>query len=118
MAWPNPNEYVEALQNPQQAFGDPDLKTGKVVTNRLGLPRPISGNFATVFEVEGESRRWAVRCFLREVTNQQQRYAAISAHLKLHALPFMVDFHYLPEGIRIRGQDSIFKREPLNSSWP
>lgn len=104
MAWPNPNEYVEALQNPQQAFGDVDLKAGKVVTNKLGLPRPISGNFATVFEVEGEGRRWAVRCFLREVTDQQQRYAAISDHLRMHALPFMVDFHYLPEGIRIRGK--------------
>jgi hypothetical protein len=57
-----------------------------------------------VFEVEGEERRWAVRCFLREVTDQQQRYAAISHHLRTHALPFMVDFHYLPEGIRIRGK--------------
>ena len=104
MAWPNPNEYVEALQNPQQAFGDADLRMGKVITNRLGLPRPISGNFATVFEVQGANCRWAVRCFLREVTNQQQRYAAISAHLKQYALPCMVNFEYLPEGIRIRGK--------------
>ena len=104
MAWPNPNEYVEALQNPQQAFGDADLRGAKVITNRLGLPRPISGNFATVFEVQGATCRWAVRCFLREVTNQQQRYAAISDHLKQHALPCMVNFEYLPEGIRIRGK--------------
>lgn len=104
MAWPNPNEYVEAIQHPQQAFADPDLRTAKVITNRLGLPRPISGNFATVFEVEAESCKWAVRCFLREVTNQQERYAAIAAHLKLHALPFMVHFEYLPDGIRVRGK--------------
>lgn len=104
MAWPNPNEYVEALQNPQQAFSDPDLRAGQVTTTKLGLPRPISGNFATVFEVKRGEARWAVRCFLREVTNQQQRYAAIAAHLKLHALPCMVNFEYLPEGIRIRGK--------------
>ena len=104
MAWPNPNEYVEAIQHPQQAFGDPDLRAGKVITNKLGLPRPISGNFATVFEVKNDQSRWAVRCFLREVTNQQQRYAAIAAHLKQHALPCMVNFEYLPEGIRVRGK--------------
>lgn len=104
MAWPNPNEYVEAIQFPGQAFGDEALRGGKVVTNRLGLPRPISGNFATVFEVESGETRWAVRCFLREVTNQQQRYAAISDHLRLHGLPCMVNFEYLPEGIRVRGQ--------------
>lgn len=104
VAWPNPNEYVEAIQYPQQAFADPDLRGGKVVTNRLGLPRPISGNFATVFEVETGDYKWAVRCFLREVTNQQQRYAAISAHLGQHPLPFMVNFEYLPEGIRVRGK--------------
>ncbi len=104
MAWPNPNEYVEALQNPQQAFGDADLRGAKVITNKLGLPRPISGNFATVFEVQGATCRWAVRCFLREVTNQQQRYAAISDHLHQHTLDCMVNFEYLPEGIRIRGK--------------
>ena len=104
MAWPNPNEYVEAIQHPQQAFADADLRAGKIVTNKLGLPRPISGNFATVFEVQGATCRWAVRCFLREVTNQQQRYAAISDHLRQYALPCMVNFEYLPEGIRIRGK--------------
>src|SRR5579871_6838619 len=106
MAWPNPNEYVEAIQHPQQAFSDPDLQGGSIITNRLGLPRPISGNFATVFELDSEDQncRWAVRCFLREVTNQQERYAAISAHLKQYALPFMVNFEYLPQGIRIRGK--------------
>ena len=100
MAWPNPNEYVEALQNPQQAFSDPDLRAGQVTTTKLGLPRPISGNFATVFEVKRDDR-WAVRCFC-QVTNQQQRYAAIAAHLKC-TLPCMVNFECLPEGIPFRG---------------
>lgn len=104
MSWPNPNEYIEAIQYPKQAFSDPELRSARVVTNRFGLPRPISGNFATVFEVQTEGGRSAVRCFLREVTNQQERYAAISAHLKQHALPFMVNFEYLPEGIKVRGK--------------
>lgn len=104
MTWPNPNEYVEAIQNPKQAFFDPELQSAKVVTNRLGLPRPISGNFATVFEVGNTNKKWAVRCFLREVTNQQQRYAAITTHLKKHKLTCMVGFEYLPQGIKVKGK--------------
>jgi hypothetical protein len=110
-AWPNPNEYVEVLQNPQSAFADPALRFGTVIADRLGLPRPISGNFAIVFEiidgmsapVASERRRWAIRCFARETTGQEGRYAAIARHLARHGLPFMVGFEYLPRGIRVRG---------------
>jgi hypothetical protein len=104
VSWPNPNEYIEAIQYPQQAFSDSELRTGKVTTNRFGLPRPVSGNFATVFEVETERGKAAVRCFMREVTNQQERYLAIAAHLRQRSLPFMVNFEYQPEGIKIRGK--------------
>lgn len=48
-------------------------------------------------------RRWAVRCFLRNVPDQQQRYAAISGHLRSARLPSTVGFEYLREGIRIKG---------------
>jgi len=111
-AWPNPNDYVETLQNPQTAFTDTALRFGTVIMDKLGLPRPISGNFAIVFEiidgmsapVASERRRWAVRCFARETTGQEARYAAIAQHLARHRLPFMVGFEYLPRGVRVRGQ--------------
>ncbi|NDJ61744.1 MAG: hypothetical protein GYB67_11500, partial [Chloroflexi bacterium] len=104
MAWPNPNEYLEALQNPQAVFSDPALRAGRVITDRLGLPRPISGNFAVVFQVETGGKTWAVRCFLRETTDQEQRYAGISRHLAAHRPDYTVGFAYQPQGIRLRGQ--------------
>jgi hypothetical protein len=103
-AWPNPNDYVEALQNPALAFDDPALKHGVVTLDKLGLPRPISGNFAIVFEVANREQRWAVRCFARETPGQKARYDAIARHLRRHKLPFMVGFEYLPKGVRVRGQ--------------
>ena len=101
VAWPNPNQYAEAIQNPKQSFADPALQGGTVLLNKYMLPRPISGNFATVFEVESGGQKWAVRCFLREVTNQQQRYAAITKHLHNVPLSCMVGFEYLPHGIKV-----------------
>lgn len=104
--WPNPNDYVEALQNPRLVFADKTLQAGTVITDKLGLPRAISGNFAIVFEVESQDRRqrWAVRCFSREVPGQRERYAAISQHLSRHKLPYTVGFEYQPQGIRIKDQ--------------
>jgi len=104
VAWPNPNQYAEAIQNSKLAFSDGELQRGAVVLNQYKLPRPISGNFATVFEIVGPGKKWAVRCFLREVTNHQQRYSAITRHLQSHPLDFMVGFEYLPEGIRVAGK--------------
>jgi hypothetical protein len=103
VSWPTPQEYNEAIQNPAQNVADPELRSGSVETTALGLPRPITGNFASVYRLNCSGRDWAVRCFWREYADMQQRYAAISAHLRSHPLPYTVGFEYLPQGIRVRG---------------
>lgn len=104
MWWPSPSDYQDTLQNPRVAFADIELRDGVVVSDALGLPKPISGSFATVYQVDYHGRRHAVRCFLRHVPDIAQRYAAISAYLQQTALPYTVEFSFLPQGIRMRGQ--------------
>jgi hypothetical protein len=104
MWWPSPSDYQDAVQNPQVVFADVELRDGVVVSDALGLPKPISGSFATVYQVDYRGRRHAVRCFLRHVPDIAQRYAAISAYLQHAALPSTVGFSFLPQGIRLRGQ--------------
>jgi hypothetical protein len=103
MAWPLSQDYNEAIQSPRACFADPELKAGEPITNALGLPRPRSGNFADVYEVDcpQTQSRWAVKCFTREVRGLRDRYAEISRHLQQAKLPFAVDFQYLEEGIRV-----------------
>jgi len=103
MAWPTPQDYQEAMQNPCNALGNPELQTGRVEEDQLGLPRPISGGFASVYKVFCPSRTWAVRCFLKEFLDQQQRYAAISNQLAISKFPFATHFEFFQQGIRIRG---------------
>jgi serine/threonine protein kinase len=103
MPWPTPQDYNEAVQNPQSNFDDPELRGGVPELTSLGLPRPITGGFASVYRLRCGSRDWAVRCFLREFPDQQKRYAAISRHLSTARLPYTVGFEFLPQGIRIRG---------------
>lgn len=105
MSWPTPQEYNEAIQNPRTAFSDPELKAGQPVLTPLGLPRPITGGFASVYQIAcSQQRTFAVRCFLREFRDYQERYAAISAHLAANRLPYMVNFAFLTEGIRVAGR--------------
>jgi hypothetical protein len=103
MSWPIGPDYNDAIQNPQANFRDPCLRRGRVVTTRLGLPAVDSGNFASVFQVLDGSQRWAVKCFTRQIRDQQERYKAISDQLKARPLPFTVSFDYQPEGILVRG---------------
>jgi len=104
MLWPSPQDYNEAIQNPRQAFADPELQDGDPELNLLGLPRPITGAFASVYKMQCGQRIWAVRCFLRDFKDQQQRYTAINQHLDRVHLPYTVGFTFLSQGIRVRGQ--------------
>ena len=104
MAWPLSQDYNESIQNPSSCFTDPELKQGEAVTNALGLPQPCSGNFADVYAVQAGQRKWAVKCFTRQIPGLQERYVQISQYLKQVQLPFMVDFSFLEKGIQVRGQ--------------
>ena len=88
------------------SVSDPELQEGRVVVNDFGLPLPCAGAFANVYQVRcpATGNNWAVKCFTREVRGLGERYRQISAHLQQAWLPFLVDFEYVEEGIRVRGQ--------------
>lgn len=102
MNWPNHTDYQDAIQNPQFNFTEPDLKTAEVACDMLGLPKVMSGNFASVYEVRSGNSRWAIRCFVRQVTGQQARYAILTKHLAAVNLPSLVKFEFVAKGILVR----------------
>jgi hypothetical protein len=105
MPWPISQDYNEAVQTPLSSFTDPELKGGEVALNAMGLPIPCSGNFADVYQFQGASgSKWAVECFTREIPGLRERYVEVSKYLAENQLPFMVEFKFLQQGIRIRGQ--------------
>lgn len=101
--WPSPQDYNEAVQHPQTAFADPELRASVAVTGAMGIPRPISGGFASVYNLRGSSKNFAVRCFLNRIDDQQQRYELISEFLASHPSKYTVDFQYLEKGILVHG---------------
>ena len=103
--WPSMVDYQEAIQSPVSAFESSELRRGTPVANKLGMPRPICGTFASVYELGSGRRRWAVKCFLRNTPDLHRRYARISDHLKkCRRLKYFATFEYQEKGIRVRGQ--------------
>ncbi|MEW6303424.1 MAG: hypothetical protein AB1705_08140 [Verrucomicrobiota bacterium] len=104
MNWPSHTDYQDSIQNPHICFEEADLKSGEVGCDMLGLPKVMSGNFASVYSMKTPTGRWAIRCFVRQVLGQQGRYARMSQHLLGLGLDCMVTFEYILRGIKVRNE--------------
>lgn len=102
--WPSPQDYNEAVQNPLANLAAEDLRRSAVVTDALGLPRPMSGAFASVYRLKAKTgESVALRCFLRNVADQEQRYTFVSDFVENDDLPYTVSFRFYDRGIRVNG---------------
>src|SRR5438309_5093388 len=107
-AWPDLTEYHEAVQHPPKAFADPGLKAVTLELDRFGMPKPATGSNAVVYKANEPGglltfkKTWAIRCFLRPISDHAERYEAISKHLRRVRLPYDVNFQFLKQGIQIR----------------
>ena len=103
MPWPALTDFSEAVQNPAVCFRGTELEAAQVAVNQRGLPMVFSGSFACVYSASIGNRRFAVRCFTREIKDQQSRYEQLSNYLINVLPPAFVYFEYLDHGINFRG---------------
>ena len=101
--WPDLTEYHEALQIPERSLGDPALQKAQIEKDRFGMPKPATGGNAVVYKATEGQNVWAVRCFLRPISDHAERYAAISKHLGKNRSDHSTQFVYLADGLRIKG---------------
>ena len=105
-AFPSGFQYQEAVQHPDRSFADSDLRSASFERMAMGLPKMISGNFASVFPMTSAAgHNYAVKCFTRRVSHQLQRYEVISARLSALKPWWATDFQYIPEGIQVDASD-------------
>ena len=121
MHWPSFADYELFVKNAfDYSVLDPMLKNGKPM-------RGISGGFSRVYPVKVASRTFALRCWVKNVSDAKHRYEKISAYLKLVGLPYFVDFEYVPEGILVNGTkypitrmewvEGVSLREFIEQNW-
>src|SRR5690242_12489116 len=102
-AWPDLTEYHEAVQHPPKAFADPGLRVVALELDRFGMPKPATGGNAVVYKARQPGgflsfkKTWAIRCFLRPISDHAERYEAISRRLRAVRLPYDVNFQFLKQ---------------------
>ena len=119
MPWPAITDFTDAIQNPNVCFADPqlaDLAAGQVSRHpRRGTPLVYSGNFAAAYPVVCGNRKYAVRCFTREVKDQRDRYGHLTNYLSQTLPAPLVEFDFYERGIQVRGTwYAIVKMEWVN----
>jgi len=81
MAYPNAEDYVRAVQQPERVFRVPALRKAVFELHPLfGIPMPASGNVAVVFKANMAGEDTALRFFIREDASSRERYAALGRH--------------------------------------
>ena len=99
--WPTPQDYNESIQNPSVNLSDGDLRNGTVRSAGSGIPMPVTGGFASVYRIDTGEKRWALRCFLRQIPDIERRYQHTLSFLQKVDLPYMAASEFSPKGIRV-----------------
>src|SRR5947208_8068587 len=106
--YPSVSDYVDALQHPRKCFRLPELQAGAPELDARRLPCPQTGGAAAVFKLDVAGASFALKVFKFELPHRQQRYQAISDHLRQVASRYLVGFTYVPDGIRVpRGAETF-----------
>ena len=104
---PNLSDYMQTFQNPNLFLSDKELVACTCPKDQQGQPKVQSGGFALTFRLESPTKKWAVRCFHREVKDRDRRYTAISSKLNEPTMKqsgYFVDFAYQATGVTVKGQ--------------
>ncbi len=80
-AYPNAEDYVRAVQQPERVFRVPALRRASFELHPLfGIPMPASGNAAVVFKAGVAGEEAALRFYIREDASSRERYTALGRH--------------------------------------
>ena len=99
MTFPILNDYKAAMSNAKTRFASLDI------TPQLDhRQNPVfnAGNFAGVFKVaKADGTLMAVKCFIRDIPNLEQRYRAINRFIKKAGSPYFIDLEFHPTEVYV-----------------
>ncbi|MDH5680765.1 MAG: hypothetical protein OEZ36_04195 [Spirochaetota bacterium] len=77
-------------------------KNMQIFLNRRGAPYMSVGGFGAVFRYkDSKDKQYAIKVFTRDAPGRAERYAALHNTFKITKFPFMVDFQYVEEGVKV-----------------
>ena len=107
------DEYKTAISIPQ-LVKDPCLANGHCVINSDGSINMYTGGYCIVFPYITPQRKYAVRCWYNEVEDAELKAQVLTKKFKELALPYFLDFEYVPNGIIANAPMPIVRMEWAN----
>ena len=95
MNYPLISEYIEAIKSAEDNFEQ--LSSLRPVLDSYGNPVMSSGNFAVVFKMKdiNTGKLHAVKCFIKDQEERNERYAMIAAELEHVKSPYILPIRFL-----------------------
>ena len=105
MRYPNPEDYVKAVQH-RESFTTDELRRMELVLHPLyQIPMPAAGTSAVVFKAVADGQAHALRFFTRDDTWSGERYGALQEHFTARDIVSSVAMSaWVNDGIRVNGQ--------------
>lgn len=103
MQYPSLREYKAAISNTKN-INIPffTAKSIQIFLNKQGMPYMSVGGFGAVFQIKDKNENhYALKVFTRDAPGRAERYKALNDTLQITKFPFMVDFHYVGEGLKV-----------------
>ncbi len=109
MHYPQAEDYIRAVQQPDRSFRRPELRAAAFELHPVfRIPMPASGNAAVVFRAEVGGADTALRFFIRDDASTRERYTALGRHFTDFGIEDCVAHPtWLDEAIALNG-----------ASWP
>lgn len=120
--WPNTNVIDSTFENLDKNIDDfHDLKNFEVVKDMMDLPLSYPGAFARVYKVKQDNKFFALRFFTKKKDDAMNRYRILHEFYELNKqnnqLPFLTDFQYLSNSIKIKVKDELIRFPIVKMDW-
>lgn len=101
--YPNRLKINASVQNLSKLVLDPKLKEGTPEYSGSMLVS-YNGGFSVVYPITVNNKKYALRCWVKDIGKSEERFEAIGKYLKQINSKYFADFEYLKEGIIIEGK--------------
>jgi eukaryotic-like serine/threonine-protein kinase len=101
--FPSATDYQQALQNPTLAFTHPGLQQAIFTRDSWGLPEPVTGSSAAVFQGTIGADCYALRCYTRADASSRERYEALDRYVAAHGLTdYVANVSWFEDAVQVR----------------
>ncbi|MFB2876641.1 protein kinase domain-containing protein [Floridanema aerugineum] len=106
MKYPLRNEYNTAVRNLDKFVFDSIINKGTPVkqTSNQNFLRSYNGGKAIVYEIQTNTKKYALKCWVEDLGDLKNRYQEIDRYLQTIKISYFVEFSYNEKGILVNGE--------------